>query len=172
VTDVRDLQQLVEARLADLGDRRGPLSARAAAARSEGKVSYETLRLIARGEHSGKLSDDTVAGLALALDVPRSQVLAAMGRTMSGPMRPFEAPDRWQRLTHRQRQLVVSVGDALLAAYEQGREDEAEANVRRAGEDAAPKRLRAVASGQRSPEAQAEARAKARRARRMVEDDT
>ena len=165
MTDVRDLQQLVESRLAELGDARAPMSARAAAARSNGQVSYETLRLIARGEHSGRLSDETVAGLSLALDVPRSRVLAAMGRTMTGPQRPFEAPARWQRLTHRQRQLVVSVGDALLAAYEQGREDEAEARVRKQDSETTSGRLRAVASGQRDPRAQAEARSKARKAR-------
>lgn len=169
MSDVRDLQQLVNDRLAELGDRRGPLSTRQAALRSDGKVSYETLRLLARGEHSGKISDETVAGLAFALDVPRSRVLAAMGRSITQPLPKFELPEKADQLTRAQRKVVLSVVDGLLSAYEQGREDEAEVQARDQGRPAA--RLRAVASGQRSAEAQQEARTKARRARGRSDAD-
>lgn len=118
MADVRNLQQLVADRLAELGDRRGPLSARQAAARAKGKVSYETLRLILRGEHSGKLTDDVVDGLALALDVPRSRVLGAMGRQMHQPLPPFALPARADQLSRAQRKVVLGVIDAILDASE------------------------------------------------------
>lgn len=158
MTDVRDLQQLVSDRLHELGDKRGPLSARQAAARANGKVSYETLRLIMRGDHSGKLTDEVVDGLALALDVPRSRVLAAMGRAMTQPLPPFTLPDRANRLTRPQRKVVLSVVDAILGAAEDVEEP--------------PAPLRAVASGQRGPAgaAQREAKDKAAKARREQDD--
>lgn len=155
MADVRDLQQLVNDRLHELGDRKGPLSARQAAARANGKVSYETLRLIARGDHSGKLTDETVDGLALALDVPRSRVLAAMGLALTQPLPPFMLPDRANRLTRPQRKVVLSVVDAILGAVAEAAEDP-------------PAPLRAVASGQRGPAGagQREAKEKAAKARR------
>lgn len=116
MADVRNLQQLVADRLSELGDRRGPLSARQAAARSNGKVSYETLRLLLRGEHSGKLTDDVVEGLSLALDVPRSRVLGAMGRQLEQPLPPFTLPARADLLTRPQRKAVLTVIDAILEA--------------------------------------------------------
>lgn len=122
MADVRNLQQLVLDRLTELGDRRGPMSTRQAALRSRGQVSYETLRLLAKGEHSGRLEEDTVAGLALALDVPRSRILAAMGQQMLQPLPPFELPKRAQQLSRAQRKVVLAVVEGLLSSYEHGRE--------------------------------------------------
>lgn len=139
MSGVRTLQELVNERLVALGDGKRPLSQRDAAARSQGQVSHEIIGQLSRGTHSGKLSDRTVAGLALALDVPRSDILRAMDRQRYVGQSPFQAPDRWQRLTHAQRKIVMAVGDGLLAAYEDGRADEEE--------PAAPVRLRAARKG-------------------------
>lgn len=155
--DVTDLRTLVERRLTDLG-----LSARAAAAKSGDKVSRGTIDAIRSGRHSGEHEDSTVEGLALALDVPRSTILRALNWQHEIGLPPFAAPGTWNRLQAPERKALRAVGDALLAAYDRGRQD--------ASAEESP-RLRAVASGQRGPEAQQEARAKARRARGKSEDD-
>ncbi len=162
MVDVRNLQELMAERLGVLGDRRGPMSTRQAASRAGGKVSYETLRLLARGDHSGKLTDDTVDGLALALDVPRSRVLAAMGRQMGQSLPPFTLPDRAHQLTRSQRKAVLSVVDAILNAAE---------GFAERGETQERGHLRAVAAGRRGSESEAgrEARDKAAKARRDQE---
>src|SRR5215213_288767 len=119
MSDVSDLQQLVETRLRELGDHRGPLSTRQAAARAGGKVSYETLRLIRTGRHSGSISQDVAEGLALALDVPLTKVLAVAGRRI--PQGPFVLPKRAEALTKSERGVVLSVVDAILDAAAQRR---------------------------------------------------
>ena len=119
MSDVSDLQQLVESRLRELGDHRGPLSTRQAAARAGGKVSYETLRLIRTGRHSGSISQDVAEGLALALDVPLTRVLAVAGRRI--PQGPFVLPKRAEALTKSERSVVLSVVDAILDAAAQNR---------------------------------------------------
>jgi hypothetical protein len=119
MSDVSDLQQLVESRLRELGDHRGPLSTRQAAARAGGKVSYETLRLIRTGRHSGSISQEVAEGLALALDVPLSRVLAVAGRRI--PQGPFVLPKRAEALTKSERGVVLSVVDAILDAAAQRR---------------------------------------------------
>lgn len=134
--DVKDLQQLVERRLKELGGPRGPMSSRSAAARSEGKVSYETLRLLRIGQHSGSISREVAEGLALALDLPLETVLGAAGQRI--PLGPFVLPPRAETLTKSERAAVLSVVDAILDAADQIREDD---------EEDAP--LRAVAKGGR-----------------------
>jgi hypothetical protein len=134
--DVSDLQQLVESRLRELGDHRRPLSTRQAAARAGGKVSYETLRLIRTGRHSGSISQEVAEGLALALDVPLSRVLAVAGRRI--PQGPFVLPKRAEALTKSERGVVLSVVDAILDAAAQSRGSSAPA-------DAPPAELRPVA---------------------------
>src|SRR3954454_3732809 len=119
MSDVSDLQQLVESRLRELGNARGPLSTRQAAARAGGKVSYETLRLIRTGRHSGSISQDVAEGLALALDVPWAGVLAVAGRRI--PQGPFVLPKRAEALTKSERGVVLSVVDAILDAAAQNR---------------------------------------------------
>ncbi|WP_460460953.1 hypothetical protein, partial [Angustibacter peucedani] len=99
--DVGDLQQLVERRLRELGDRRGPMPTRRAAARSEGKVSYETLRLLKIGRHSGAITHEVAQGIALALDVPVRTVLQVAGQRI--PLGPFVLPPRAETLTKSER---------------------------------------------------------------------
>lgn len=125
--DVTDLRQLVLRQLAVLGDGTRPMSHREAAARSGGRVSHATIGNIAGGRHSGNIDDSTIDGLALALDLKRSEILAAMHRSHEASLKPFDAPERWQRLTHAQRKLVIALGDGLLAAYEEGRDHESSA---------------------------------------------
>lgn len=121
-----NLQQLVTERLRDLGGHHGPLSTRAAAARSGGLVSYETLRKIVAGTHSGKITNDVGQGIAQALRVAPEVVFAAAGHR--GPAGKFDLPDRADRLTQRERVVVLSVMDAILdaAAREGARERPAE----------------------------------------------
>jgi len=139
VKDVRDLQQLVERRLKELGGPRGPMSSRHAASRSEGKVSYETLRLLRIGQHSGSISREVAEGLALCLDLPLETVLGAAGQRI--PLGPFVLPPRAETLTKSERAAVLSVVDAILDAADQIREDDEE--------EESP--LRAVAKGGRRP---------------------
>jgi hypothetical protein len=119
MTDARNLQNLVERRLRELGNARGPLSARQAAEKSEGLVSYETLRLLLRGQHSGRISRETAEGMAKALDVPLDDVLAVAGQRI--PLGPFVLPTRADTLTPPERQTVLSVVDAILNAADQER---------------------------------------------------
>lgn len=142
------------------------MSSREAAARSKGAVSRATIDNIKAGRHSGKIDDGTVDGLVLAFDVSRSEILRAMNRGHLAALRPFEAPERWQRLSHAQRKIVIAVGDGLLAAYEQGREDE-EAGAERAAPE--PRRLRPVARKGR-PEDAEQVEQIARQARRDHEE--
>lgn len=118
---VNELQLLVLRRLNELGDSTGPMAARAAADRSRGAVSYETLRRIGNGTHSGRISDRTAEGIALALDVPVAQVYAAAA--IPRPQSRWLWPERFDRLDTAQRQLVEEVAGALLEAYEKGLRD-------------------------------------------------
>jgi hypothetical protein len=59
------LQELLVNRMSELD-----LSFRGAAARSGGLVSHGTLNNIALGRHSGNYDDETLRGIALAIDMP------------------------------------------------------------------------------------------------------
>lgn len=118
---VNELQDLVLRRLDALGDRTGPMSTRAAAERSNGSVSYETLRGIARGTHSGKITDRTAEGISRALDVPVAEVYAAAH--VPRPQTRWRWPERFDRLDAAQRRLVEDVAGSLLEAYEKGVRD-------------------------------------------------
>ena len=120
--NARNLQQLVDRRLRELGDHRGPMPTRRAAARSEGKVSYETLRLLKLGRHSGSISLEVAEGIALALDLPVTTVLEVAGQRI--PQGPFVLPKRADTLTKSERAVVLSVIDAILDAAEQQRGDD------------------------------------------------
>ncbi len=133
MAEVRDLQQLVERRLKELGGQRGPMSARQAAARSEGRVSYETLRLLLRGQHSGSIERETAEGVALALDVSVETVLRLVGQRI--PLGPFVLPKRADTLTPPERAAVLSVVDAILGAASQ---DRTSADVRAVAGSAEP----------------------------------
>lgn len=116
------LQDLILTRLQQLGDRTGPMSAREAARRAEGLVSFETIRNLARGgRHRGRITDRTAQGLAIALQVPVERIYEAAGAPPPGG--PWEWPNRFRRLNPAQRGLVEDVAAALLDAYEQGQSD-------------------------------------------------
>lgn len=113
------LQHLVLTRLAELGDRTGPLSGREAARRSNGLVSHELIRTIARGQHSGRITDRVAEGLSLALQVPAARIYDAAG--IDQPKGRWHWPDRFERLDLAERRLVEDVAAGLLEAREKGR---------------------------------------------------
>lgn len=114
------LRELVLTRLNDLGVKGRPMSARQAALRSAGGVSYDTLYAIANGRHTGRLRDDTARGLADALDVPVERVYEAAG--VPRPQTRWQPHERFDRLTIEQRKLLESMGAALLEAEQRGYE--------------------------------------------------
>ena len=101
------LQRLVQNRLAELD-----LTLRAASRRSGGLVSYTTVHNFATGKHRGNISEDTIRGLALALDVPASQIRELAGQ--GEPPKEFRLPKRAEKLTPMQRKAVLRMVDALL----------------------------------------------------------
>jgi hypothetical protein len=142
MSSASNLQELVDRRLTELGGTRGAMSTRQAAARSGGKVSYETLRLIKIGQHSGSISQEVAEGIAEALEVPVTDVLRLAGRRI--PQGPFVLPRRAETLTKSERSVVLSVVDAILDAAAQEREQDADQPPQKS-----TKSLRAVAEGGR-----------------------
>lgn len=122
---VDQLQHLVLTRLAELGERGKPMSARAAAKRSHGAVSYDTIYQIANGKHTGRLTDSVAEGIAAALEVPVARVYDAAGAPR--PNGRWLLPERFDRLNTEQRRLVEELCAALLKAdavgYERARRD-------------------------------------------------
>jgi len=110
------LQELVTLRLAELD-----LSLRAAAARTNGGLSYETLRNLSRGRHRGVVSDRVAQGLATALSVPVSRVYSAMG--VQAPPPRWELPEELHRLPEAFRSSVEDYGRRLMDAIEHGRHE-------------------------------------------------
>lgn len=168
MSNVRALTDLYNAFRDREGQRGRPLSHREAARRGGDEGKYETLRQIGTGEHSGRVTEDVIRVL-VRLGLDEREVRRAAGLQLDKAPGPFVLPERATRLTLPQRKVVLSVVDGLLSAYEQGREDQAYAEV--GARTQQPARLRAVASGQRSDQAQQEARTKARQARGKSEDD-
>lgn len=81
-----------------------------------GAVSKSTISRIEQGrQHT--LSPPLTQALAKALGLPVSRLNAAQGHHGSVPTQPFVLPDRAQRLTARERRVVLSVMDALLEAH-------------------------------------------------------
>lgn len=121
---VERLQDLILTRLQQLGDKDGPLSAREAARRAEGLVSYETLRNLARGvRHTGRITPRVAEGISRALQVPVERVYRAAG--VPQPGEGWDWPERFNQLNRAQRQVVEDVASALLEAMEKGRRDPA-----------------------------------------------
>lgn len=118
---VNELSELVLRRLAELGTPGEPMSIREATRRSRSRINYETLRKIARGEHSGDITDQTAEGISLALDVPVHQVYAAA--RIPRPLSRWELPARFDRLDLEDRRVVEDVAAALLRAREKGLRD-------------------------------------------------
>jgi len=112
VASAGPLGALVRQRLRELG-----LSYEAAAARSSGLVSHGTLHQLASGAHGGRLREGTIQGVALALDLPQSQVRAALPGDVEPRTRPFVLPPRADRLDTRQRRRVLDYVDRLLTKH-------------------------------------------------------
>lgn len=123
MSDVTEtLQELVERRLREMGQRRGRgenLSLREAWLRlpeQEGgsrAVSYETVRRIRELGHN-KIGDTTADALATMLEVPVAEVLQAAGQRPR--LGRFDLPRRADRLTETERAAVLGVVDAILNA--------------------------------------------------------
>jgi hypothetical protein len=110
---VEQLSGLVVRRLIELD-----LSAREAASRSRGRVSYSTIRNIARGTHGGKITDTVAEGLAIALDVPLAAVYEAA--RVPQPLSRWEWPEKFDRLVPEERRLIEELAAALLRARGRG----------------------------------------------------
>jgi hypothetical protein len=148
VAPVKRLPELIKDRLAELGEHGQPLSIRAAARASKGKVSHGQLASIVNGDY-GRISDRVIEGIAIAIDVPKSVVEQSYG--IRRPHGPFVLPPEADRLTRRQRDAVLSVVRAMLDP---------------AAEDEPGQPLRAVArQGQRGHAAAVDKRAAAARRR-------
>jgi hypothetical protein len=115
---LEDLQELVLRRLAELGDTSGPMSAREAVRAAQGKVSYELIRMIARGVHGGAITDRVAEGLSLALRVPVDRVYRAAGIPTPGAR--WDWPERFSKIPGPQRAIVEDVAAAMLEMWDQG----------------------------------------------------
>ena len=113
------LHDLVNRRLRELGEPGHPMSIRRATERARGLVSYEIVRRLANGTHSGNISDSTAQGLAMALDVSVEAVYKA-ARVLR-PITRWSWPQRFDRLDPNQRRLVEDLASALLDAYDKGK---------------------------------------------------
>lgn len=123
------LQELVERRLREMGQRRGRgenISLREAwlrlpeDANGTRAVSYETVRRIRENGHH-RIGDETADALATMLGVPVAAVLQAAGQRPR--LGKFELPSRADRLTESERTAVLGVVDAILDAVDQDRGD-------------------------------------------------
>jgi hypothetical protein len=116
VERVDALQQLVLDRMAELD-----LSFRVAAERSRighGKnsrllVSPATLNNIALGKRTFRAKDETLDGIAMALDVAPSVVREAADRPVDKPVK-FDLGPKGDRLNARQRRAVIAMVNAML----------------------------------------------------------
>lgn len=126
MSDVTEtLQDLMERRLREMGKRRGrgeSISLREAYQRLQDRAgddeklpTYEVFRRIRHG-HT-KISDPTASALATMLEVPVEDVYAAA--RIRPRLSRFELPTRADRLDDSQRQVVLSVVDAILQAGDQ-----------------------------------------------------
>lgn len=92
------------------------LSLRQVAEASGGLLSKTHVAAIERGD-TVRVTDRTLAGLAMALGLSAAKLRAAAGLS-SRVLPPFEVPSRANRLSLRERKVVLAVIDALLAAHE------------------------------------------------------
>lgn len=114
------LQDLMERRLKELGQRRGrgeqislhEAYDRLVASGAKDVPTYEVFRRIRQG-HS-KITDRTADALATMLGVDVDQVLVAAGQRPR--LTRFELPMRADRLTESERKAVLGVVDAILEA--------------------------------------------------------
>jgi hypothetical protein len=113
---VADLRDLVVRRLIELGHDGKPLAYKPAGMRSGGRVSGETIRQIVTGQHSGRLSDEKIEGLAMALSVPVGVIYEAA--KVPRPGTRWRWPERFDRLPDEDRRLVEAMASRLLALLE------------------------------------------------------
>lgn len=105
------LAELVTKRREQLG-----LSLRGVADASGGLVSKTNVGAIERGDYQ-VTGDRVLRGLALALELSVDEVTAAAGRQWRR-LQPFTLPEKADRLNARERKLVLSLIDTLLAAHD------------------------------------------------------
>lgn len=104
------LQQLVVDRLAELN-----LSYRAAQDRAGKLVTHSTINNIAMGRTQWDgIPNKTLRGLALALDLPYSQIEQAWKDSCAAPPTEFRLPKKADKLTPSQRKAVLAFVNALL----------------------------------------------------------
>ncbi|QXT62720.1 hypothetical protein [Tessaracoccus palaemonis] len=84
----------------------------------EGSISYETVRNLANGKQRGTRDERVIRDLATMLSVKEDVVRAALGAEPN--YGPWELPERAQGLDQHERQVVVSMVDALLRAKRTG----------------------------------------------------
>jgi transcriptional regulator with XRE-family HTH domain len=95
-------------------DRQG-LSLREVAELSGGIVSHSSVHAIEHGARS-EVGDETLDGLAKALGVPIDRLRRAAGVRTPDVQEPFVLPRRASRLSRKEREVVLSMVDALLEA--------------------------------------------------------
>ena len=105
-----ELQRLIRAAAREAG------GYRSLARRTGGLVSVSTLNNIATGRHSGRLTDASVRGIALAIGSSAKEVARIAGTELADELPPFVLPKRANRLTQPQRRVILSVVDAILTA--------------------------------------------------------
>ena len=110
------LRDLVMRRLLELGEAGKPLSYRAAAMRSGGRVAPESIRQIVLGKQPSRMGDEKVEGLARALQVPASVVYEAAKMPRRGTR--WRWPAKFDRLPDEDRRLVEAVAARLLTLQE------------------------------------------------------
>lgn len=111
------LRDLVIRRRIELGVPGKPAAFKTLAMRSGGRISHEIIRQIEQGTHSGRLGDERVEGLALALGVPVQQVYDAA--RVPKPGTRWRWNPKYDRLPDDDRRLVEALASRLLALHEQ-----------------------------------------------------
>lgn len=76
-------------------------------------MSHGTIGAVVRGTHGGSFNDKTLAGLALAIDVPESEIRRAAGVPTAAE---FALPASASRLSARGRSAMRTMLKALLEA--------------------------------------------------------
>lgn len=102
------MQKLIGDRLAEQD-----LSYRAAAERANGLISHSSLHQIHVGRSLGPWSDKTLAGVALALDVPLP-VVKKQAQETHPSFTTFTLPAKAKKLNAHQRRLILEMIDMLL----------------------------------------------------------
>lgn len=112
MSETKSLQRLVQ----DRADELGITSTRELTRRAKGTVSYETVRRILTGKHSGRLTDEIAEGLAAALSLPVARIreVAELAPTLG----PWYWPPRFEVLDAEERRLLEGLASKLAAAKE------------------------------------------------------